>query len=1059
MLDELQNIYDDENINNDLENEKENEKDILPFSTNALQNIMREDFSNTQKNLKVFCRFRPPNELELSNSTNNCLLLLSPQKLIFTQEKNLEIKKEYTFDGIFDYNSPKEDFYDKACRPIISKFIQGYNGAIICYGETGTGKTHSIREIIPLMTSQLFEYINESDNKDELFKIEVSSFEIYKEQINDLIDVNNKNLNIIQGEINNLTNIGINSLEQMNSLLNEIMSLRNIKELKLHDSKSHFIIEIKLYHYIKQKNCFLISKLFLVDLEGSERLSKNKINEDNLEEQKLINKSLIALSIIVNNLNLGNNDNCNYIPYRDSKLTQVISESFGGNCYTSLILTCSKHEISSSETRNTLMFGEKAKNIKNNPVLNVQNEFNKKNKNLFLSEIVEDENENLYESMNNMNIIEKEKKFLKIQVEHLKEIIEKDKIYMEELNERIKTLELEKKNLMNEFEKLINARKEENKKDTINSEYIESNINDLHQLLNEKEINEKNMKDKINKLELILEKNKSELSEIINIKNEEILKIKNELNNQMQTFQELIDCIEQASDQIKQKDKKIEELLTIIKNKENEENQNIKENNNIENKIETGNIDMFEGENQNLNDDFQKKDEKIKKLNDEINNLQKKKLEYDNRLSGMTKLINKMKEELEKKNNYISEKENGLENNLQENNILKNKIQSLEDNINNLNKRNKELEESKIKLKEEYNGKYNKLKKESESKVNELQSEIDIKNKISIELHNLKIKYKNILKSNEQVKLNNNKIIDNLKEEIESKTELIEKQNKENKILKNNNNSNNKEIEKLKEELNLKENLLEENKIIYENELKEVNSYKNLINKLKKENSSLNNIIIDIKAQIENQENIINNYSNKIANLEKKSESKELIINDYKGKYELIWKENILNKNRIKELEENNQMLMKNFEGIKNELNKYENEEKEVNENIENVKNEYFKEKEKYEEILRQKDNQINELNKQIINDKIGLNEIFSLQNEISQLKDENKKMALMIRRYENEKIMKNSKNEKNNKKEPIVYLINKEKDKEKIKNAYKVLTQENEQLKNNIKKLKEYYC
>ena len=152
-------------------------------------------------------------------------------------------------------------------------------------------------------------------------------------------------------------------------------------------------------------------------------------------------------------------------------------------------------------------------------------------------------------------------------------------------------------------------------------------------------------------------------------------------------------------------------------------------------------------------------------------------------------------------------------------------------------------------------------------------------------------------------------------------------------------------------------------------------------------------------------------------------------------------------------------MLMKNFEGIKNELNKYENEEKEVNENIENVKNEYFKEKEKYEEILRQKDNQINELNKQILNDKIGLNEIFSLQNEISQLKDENKKMALMIRRYENEKIMKNSKNEKNNKKEPIVYLINKDKDKEKIKNAYKVLTQENEQLKNNIKKLKEYYC
>ena len=567
---------------------------------------MREDLSNFQNNLKVFCRFRPPNELELSNSTNNCLFLLSPQKLLFTQEKNLEIKKEYIFDGIFDYNSPKEDFYDKSCRPIISQFLKGYNGSIICYGETGTGKTYTIKEIIPLMTSQIFEYINESDNNNDLFKIEISSIEIYKEQINDLIDVNNKNLNLIKGEINNLTNIGINSLEQMNSLLNEIMSLRNIKELKLHDSKSHFIIQIKLYHYIKQKNCLLISKLFLVDLEGSERLSNKEINEDNIEEQKLINKSLMALSIIVNNLSSGNNDNNNnYIPYRDSKLTQIINESFGGNCYTSLILTCSKHELSSSETRNTLMFGEKAKNIKNNPVLNIQNEINNKKENLFLSEIVEDENENLYESINNNNIYEKEKKFLKIQVEHLKEIIEKDKIYMEELNERIKTLELEKRNMMLEFEKLIKAKKDENNKDTINSEYIENNINELHQLLNEKEINEKNMKDKINNLELMLEKNKIELSEIINIKNEEILKIKEELNNQMQTFQELIDCIEQASNQIKQKDKKIEELLTIINNKEkeNEENKNIKENNDI-NELE----------------------QKNQSFNDEINNIQKKKI-------------------------------------------------------------------------------------------------------------------------------------------------------------------------------------------------------------------------------------------------------------------------------------------------------------------------------------------------------------------------------------------------------------------------------------------------
>lgn len=63
--------------------------------------------------------------------------------------------------------------------------MQGYNGGIICYGETGTGKTYTINEIIPLIISQIFEYINQADVNNELFKIDVSIIEIYKEQVND----------------------------------------------------------------------------------------------------------------------------------------------------------------------------------------------------------------------------------------------------------------------------------------------------------------------------------------------------------------------------------------------------------------------------------------------------------------------------------------------------------------------------------------------------------------------------------------------------------------------------------------------------------------------------------------------------------------------------------------------------------------------------------------------------------------------------------------------------------------------------------------------------------
>ena len=76
--------------------------------------------------------------------------------------------------------------------------MQGYNGGIICYGETGTGKTYTINEIIPQIISQIFEYINQADINNELFKIAVSIIEIYKEQVNDLIDITNKNLNLIE---------------------------------------------------------------------------------------------------------------------------------------------------------------------------------------------------------------------------------------------------------------------------------------------------------------------------------------------------------------------------------------------------------------------------------------------------------------------------------------------------------------------------------------------------------------------------------------------------------------------------------------------------------------------------------------------------------------------------------------------------------------------------------------------------------------------------------------------------------------------------------------------
>ena len=351
----------------------------------------------------------------MSYSTNNSVILLSPKQLIITQDKKLEIKKDYTFDGLFEIDTPKEIFYERTTKPIVDKVLEGYNGSIICYGETGTGKTYTINEIIPQAVKQIFDFINQSDSENELFKIDISIIEIYKEQVNDLLDIENKNLNLVNNKnnqliIDNLTHIGVSSDTKLTEVINKGISKRknNSQKMRDYNSKSHFIIILTLFHYYKINKCIKNSKLFLVDLEGSERLSKanmQKPGEEPLEEQKLINKSLIALSIIVQNIS-NKNDNINYAPYRDSKLTRIISDSFGGNCYTSLILNCSKHEYSTIETRNTLMFGEKARKIKNNPKINIEIQ----NQNNILLEIFNEpylQNEN--EIDNNINFDKKSK--------------------------------------------------------------------------------------------------------------------------------------------------------------------------------------------------------------------------------------------------------------------------------------------------------------------------------------------------------------------------------------------------------------------------------------------------------------------------------------------------------------------------------------------------------------------------------------------------------------------------------------------------------------------------
>ena len=331
-------------------------------------------------NVNVICRFRPMNELEKTNGNEEVCVFTSPTTLQFhsTRENN---NYRFEFDRIFPPSSTQEDIYNFGVKGIIDSVLDGYNGTVLAYGQTSSGKTYtmqgemnnnSTQGIIPRMIEHVFDFIHSQEGSE--FMIKVSMIEIYLEKIRDLLDLSRVNLQVRENfskgiyvdgcseryvgcpeDVYAALKIGSNNRAQAATLMNE------------HSSRSHSIFILTINQNNKKEGFSKVGKLYLVDLAGSEKLSKTGATGPTVEEAKLINKSLTTLGRVIYNLTDGKS---NHVPYRDSKLTRVLQESLGGNSKTCLIITCSPSIYNESETLSTLRFGLRAKKIKNKPKIN-----------------------------------------------------------------------------------------------------------------------------------------------------------------------------------------------------------------------------------------------------------------------------------------------------------------------------------------------------------------------------------------------------------------------------------------------------------------------------------------------------------------------------------------------------------------------------------------------------------------------------------------------------------------------------------------------------------------
>jgi kinesin family protein 5 len=225
------------------------------------------------------------------------------------------------------------------------------------------------------MVRTIFNRIDNSNENTE-YTVKVSMVEIYMERIKDLLDPTKVNMQIKADKqrgifIQDVTERYIASEEEVYEIMLIGNDNRAIASTKMNNesSRSHSLFLMTVTQTNLDDNSVKSGKLYLVDLAGSEKVGKTGASGQTLNEAKGINKSLSTLGKVIKALTEKKKSG-GFVPYRESKLTRMLSESLGGNAKTALIITCSPSTYNMAETISTLRFGTTARNIKNTPKIN-----------------------------------------------------------------------------------------------------------------------------------------------------------------------------------------------------------------------------------------------------------------------------------------------------------------------------------------------------------------------------------------------------------------------------------------------------------------------------------------------------------------------------------------------------------------------------------------------------------------------------------------------------------------------------------------------------------------
>ena len=290
--------------------------------------------------------------------------------------------QKFNFDKVYSINCDSQLIYKEMCKDVVTSALEGYNGSIFMYGQTTSGKTFTMLGspnnpgILPCVLRDIFLKIKKKKNENENieFKVYCSYIEIYNENIHDLLTDSNY-LKLIDDKkygviVAGAKKVIVDNFETGIEIKNFGEENRKYRETLFNEysSRSHCIFQIFIESYeIKEQGELGTTKyscLNLVDLAGSERINEYESKNITTGETGYINKSLFVLAHVINKLAENNQGKKIYIPYRDSKLTRLLSQALGGNSLTTIICTVSPAALNYYQTLSTLRFATRAKSVK-----------------------------------------------------------------------------------------------------------------------------------------------------------------------------------------------------------------------------------------------------------------------------------------------------------------------------------------------------------------------------------------------------------------------------------------------------------------------------------------------------------------------------------------------------------------------------------------------------------------------------------------------------------------------------------------------------------------------